>query len=89
MIAVIKAHGFRVRLITREVQHIAKLRGVVDHFSISLDADVLDEIDQHRADWAGLDIDYSLVLPAIPSADLVRIKPQYAALRGKSAGDWC
>ena len=86
MIAVIKAHGFRVRLITREVQHIAKLRGAVDHFSISLDAEVLDEIDQHRADWTGLDIEYSLVLPAIPGADLVRIKPQYAALRARLGG---
>jgi hypothetical protein len=86
MVAVIKTHGYRVRLITREVRHIAKLRGVVDHFSVSLDADVLDEIDRHRADWIGLDIDYSLVLPPIPSVDLVRLKPQYAALRSKLGG---
>jgi hypothetical protein len=39
MIRTIKAHGFKVRIITREVQHVSKLKGIVDHFSISLDAD--------------------------------------------------
>lgn len=86
MIAVIKAQGFRVRVITREVQHVAKLRGVVDHFSISLDAEVLAEVARYQADWAGMDIEYSLVLPPIPTADLVRLKPQYAALRTKLGG---
>jgi len=83
MIAVIKAQGFRVRMITREVQHVAKLRGVVDHFSISLDADVLEELARYQVEWAGMDIEYSLVLPPIPSADILRLKPQYAALRAK------
>jgi hypothetical protein len=81
MIRIIQAHGFKVRIITREVQHIAKLRGIVDYFSISLDADVLEEIKRHRHEWVGMDIEYSLVLPPIPSADLLKLKPQYAALR--------
>ena len=33
----IKAQGFKVRVITREVQHVAKLKGIADHVSISLD----------------------------------------------------
>lgn len=86
MIGTIKQHGFKVRLITREVQHLARLRGTVDYFSVSLDADVLDALDdmtRYRECWTGLDIEYSLVLPPIPTADLVRLKPQYAALRNK------
>jgi hypothetical protein len=80
MIDTIRAHGFRVRLITREVQHIASLRGIVDHFSISLDSDVLDQVTRYQSQWAGMDIEYSLVLPPLPTDDLLSLKPQYAAL---------
>jgi hypothetical protein len=80
MTAVINAHGLNVRVITREVQHIAKLRGIVDYFSVSLDEEVLADLTRYQGDWAGLDIEYSLVLPPLPTADLVRLKPQYAAL---------
>ena len=83
MIQVIKAHGFKVRVITREVHRIAKLRGIVDYFSVSLDGDALADLTPYQGDWEGLDIEYSLVLPPIPNADLVRLKPQYAALRAK------
>lgn len=81
MIGIIKDHGFKVRIITREVQHIAKLRGLVDYFSISLDADVLDESKRYRAEWTGMQIEYSLVLPPVPTDDLIILKPQYAALQ--------
>ncbi len=81
MIRIIQSHGFKVRIITREVQHIAKLRGIVDYFSISLDADVLEDIKRYQHEWAGMDIEYSLVLPPIPTAEIVKLKPQYAALR--------
>lgn len=80
MIGLIKEHGFKVRIITREVEHIAKLRGIVDYFSISLDADVLDESKRYRTEWAGMDIEYSLVMPPVPTDDLITLKPQYAAL---------
>jgi len=80
MIQTIKAHGFKVRIITREVRHIAKLKGIVDYFSISLDADVLEDMKTYQQDWLGMDIEYSLVLPPIPSADISPLKPQYAAL---------
>lgn len=83
MIRAIQAQGFKVRLITREVEHLAKLRGIVDYFSISLDADVLEEIDLHRHDWDGMDIEYSLVLPPLPNTDIFALKEQYAALRAK------
>lgn len=80
----IKAEGYKVRVITREVQHVGKLKGIVDHISISLDDDVLQALDdyQHQWDSAGreLDIEFSLVLPPLPMAELVALKPQYAAL---------
>lgn len=80
MIQIIKQHGFKVRIITREIQHVAKLKGLVDHVSISLDHDVLDAIGHYQQDWVGIDIEYSLVLPPLPTADLVALKPQYSAL---------
>lgn len=80
MIRIIKDRGLKVRIITREVQHIAKLRGVVDYFSISLDADVLEAIQHYRHEWNALSIEYSVVLPPLPTADIVTLKPQYLAL---------
>lgn len=80
MIRIIKDRGLKVRIIIREVQHIAKLRGVVDYFSISLDADVLDAIQHYRHEWHALSIEYSVVLPPLPTADIVTLKPQYLAL---------
>lgn len=46
MIQTIKEHGYKVRIITREIQHIAELRDIVDYVSVSLDADVLDALGQ-------------------------------------------
>ena len=80
MIQTIKDHGFKVRIITREVQHVAKLRGIVDYVSISLDPDVLDVIGQYEHEWIGIDVEYSLVLPPLPTADIITLKPQYFAL---------
>jgi hypothetical protein len=81
MIQTIKEHGYKVRIITREIQHVAKLRGLVDYVSISLDADVLGGIARYRHEWAGFDIEYSLVLPPLPTADIVTLKQQYSALQ--------
>jgi hypothetical protein len=80
MIDTIKQHGFKVRVITRELQAISRLSGIVDYISISLDPEVLDAVDRHQQDWGGMDIEYSLVLPPLATADIVRLKPQYAAL---------
>src|SRR5471032_2158177 len=80
MIRVVQAHGFKVRIITREVEHVAKLKGIVDFISISLDADVLKEIERHEHEWDGMDIEYSLVLPPLPTTDIAALKDQYAAL---------
>lgn len=44
-------------------------------------ADMHDTIDQYQLDWAGLDVEYSLVLPPLLTSDIVKLKPQYAALR--------
>jgi hypothetical protein len=80
----IKAEGYKVRVITREVRHVGKLMGIADHVSISLDDDVLQALDdyQHLWDSAGceLDIEFSLVLPPLPITELVALKSQYAAL---------
>lgn len=80
MIGVIRDHGFRTRIVTREVQHIATLSGIVDHFSISLDADVLVELPRYQHEWAEMDVEYSLVLPPLPADQLQPLMPQYAAL---------
>ena len=77
----IKAHGFKVRIITREVQHVEKLKGIANYVSISLDDDVLEMIEDNQHDWGGIDIEYSLVLPPLPTSNLVALKPQYLALR--------
>ena len=76
----VKGHGFKVRLITRELQHIGRLRGLVDQVSISLDEEVLAALPTYRKDWHGMDLEYSLVLPPLPTQDIHRLKPQYAAL---------
>jgi hypothetical protein len=80
MIGVIRDHGFRTRVVTREVQHVAKLNGIVDRFSISLDAEVLAELPRYQHDWTGMDVEYSLVLPPLPTEQLQALMPQYMAL---------
>jgi hypothetical protein len=80
MAATVRNHGFRVRLITREVQHVSQLRGSVDCVSVSLDADVLAALPSHVRDWAGMEVEFSLVLPPLPTPELVKLRPQYAAL---------
>jgi len=80
MAATVRSHGFRVRIITREVQHVARLRGLADWVSVSLDADVLAALQSHVHQWIGMEVEFSLVLPPLPTPELVRLKPQYAAL---------
>jgi hypothetical protein len=81
MVRTIRARGFHVRVITREVQHIAELKGIVDLVSISLDSAVLALLPAYQTSWTGIDVEYSLVLPPIPTADIALLKPQYEALR--------
>jgi hypothetical protein len=78
----IKAEGYKVRVITREVQHVAKLKGIADHVSISLDDNVLQLLDYYQRIWDSIDleIEFSLVLPPLPMADILELKPQYATL---------
>lgn len=80
MVRVIQDHGFRTRVVTREVTHIAKLRGIVDRFSISLDGEVLAEIPRHQQEWTGMDVEFSVVLPPLTNEQLLALMPQYAAL---------
>ena len=80
MAETIKREGYKVRVITREVQHVGELKGIADHVSISLDDDVLQSLDAYRDQWAAMDVEFSLVLPPLPTAQLVALKPQYAAL---------
>jgi len=83
MIGVIRDHGFRTRVVTREVQHVAKLDRIVDRFSISLDAEVLAELPRYQHEWTGMDVEYSLVLPPLPTEQLQALMPQYTALHGR------
>jgi hypothetical protein len=83
MISLVKQEGFKVRIITREVEHVHKLKGVVDFVSISLDDEVMREIQLYQHLWDGMDIEYSMVLPPLPTEDIVPLKPQYTALRVK------
>lgn len=78
----IKEEGYKVRIITRELQHVLKLKGIADHVSISLDDEVLHLLVDHQRLWDSqqLDIEFSLVLPPLPMANLLNLKPQYAAL---------
>ena len=80
MAAQVTSLGYRVRVITREVEHVAGLRGLVDGVSVSLDADVLGALPHHSPAWEGMDVEYSLVLPPLPTSEIVRLQPQYAAL---------
>ena len=81
MAAVIRREGFKVRLITREVKHIPSLKGVIDCFSVSLDADVMREVIEMREILDEFDVEYSLVLPPLPTEEIVKLKPQYYKMR--------
>jgi hypothetical protein len=80
MIGVIRDHGLQTRVITREVQHVAKLDRIADRFSISLDAGVLADLPRYQHEWTGMDVEYSLVLPPLPTEQLQPLMPQYTAL---------
>jgi hypothetical protein len=86
MIGTIRDHGFHTRIITREVAAIASLKNHVQQVSISLDHDVMNEIERHRSKWRGIDVEYSLVLPPVPQATLQQLMPQYAHLQRKLGG---
>lgn len=86
MIDTIKAHGLHTRIITREVAAIASLKGHVQQVSISLDQEVMSEIERCRSGWRYLEVEYSLVLPPVPQATLQRLMPQYAHLQRKLGG---
>ena len=81
MAGIIREQGFQLRVITREIATIAKLPGIADYVSISLDTDVLKDIPSYKHLWGGLDIEYSLVMPPLPTHELVQLKPQYVALQ--------
>ncbi|CAN7473623.1 hypothetical protein LJR289_003144 [Pseudoduganella sp. LjRoot289] len=83
MIGAVKEHGFNTRLITREIAAVASLKGQVQQVSISLDSDVMNEIEHHRKNWRGLEVEYSLVLPPLPQAMLHQLMPQYSQLQRK------
>jgi hypothetical protein len=86
MIDTIKQEGYKVRVITRELAHIEKLRHEVDFVSISLDEEVLASIERYRDGWHGMDIEYSLVLPPLPTAEIAKLRPQYTSLQCRLGG---
>jgi len=86
MIETIKAQGFHTRIITRETSAIASLKGYVQQVSISVDQEVMSGIEKHRSEWQGLEVEYSLVLPPLPQAQLMQLMPQYAHLQRRLGG---
>jgi hypothetical protein len=81
MARVVKESGYSVRVITREVDQVVRLKGIAQFVSISLDPEVLQEVERNQDRWDGLDMEYSLVLPPLPTEDIVALRQQYLALR--------
>lgn len=79
-IRIIQTHRLKVRLITREIEEVGKLNGFVDYVSISLETDVLEKIPAYEAQWHGMDVEFSLVLPPLPTSGIVQLLPQYESL---------
>lgn len=81
----IRKCGYKVRLITREVGSLQKVRDLVDFVSISLDPEVLQDIHVH--DLSGLNISWSLVLPPLSTENIVEnIFPRYRQLLTRIPG---
>jgi hypothetical protein len=80
----IKKHGYKVRIITREIQHLARLNCVADYVSVSLDSDVLVTLNQDFPNLKhtkfGFDLEFSLVLPPLPEHEIAKLIPQYLSL---------
>lgn len=51
MAGIIKAEGLKVRIITRELQNVTKLKGIADYVSIYLDSDVLSVLGDFSPLW--------------------------------------
>lgn len=86
MIGTIRDTGYRPRLITREIAAIASVKDELAQVSISLDAETLAQVEHHRHQWRGLDVEYSLVLPPVPQETITRLMPQYKALQQRIRG---
>jgi len=94
MISTIRQQGYMVRVITREIEHVAELKGLVDCVSISLDAEVLAGLPQYVDTWKGMHIECSVVLPPLPTETLLALQPQYRAIYHQlnqigQVGAWC
>lgn len=77
---VISGLGYKTRIITREVDAAVSLGDRADMYSISLDAEVLQKVEQRRDELARMNVEYSLVLPPLPTEELVKLKPQYEGI---------
>ena len=86
MIDTIQSQGFYTRIITRETSAIASLKGRVQQISVSLDQEVMHGIERHRSEWKGMEVEYSIVLPPLPEAQILRLMPQYSQLQRKLRG---
>jgi hypothetical protein len=72
--------GYKSRIITREVDAAISLGDWADMFSISLDTDVLQLVERRRNQLSRMNVEYSLVLPPLPTEELIKLKPQYEAV---------
>lgn len=79
----IRSLGKQTRMITREVDGVVALGSAFDSYSISLDGEVMQTAMKRRDELSKLNVEYSLVLPPLPTCELVKLKPQYEAMLRK------
>jgi hypothetical protein len=78
---IIASHGKKVRVITRETEHVRLLKGVAHRVSVSLDPSTYAGAMRRRSEWGGLDVEYSIVLPPWPTDDIIEKMPYYGQLQ--------
>jgi len=79
----IKSAGVLSRIITREVKEISAVIGLYDHVSISLDNESARDTVKYRHLWAGIQVECSLVMPPLPTSELVGWIPEWLSLQKK------
>ena len=81
---VIRDAGYKVRVITREIDSLRQLTDVVDYASVSLSQDTFSR--RGVLDGSGITVEYSIVMPPLPTAELLKLKPYYLNMRAELNG---
>jgi len=86
LVNLIKEHGYKVRVITREIDNIKYIIDHVDHISVSLDNEVFN--DKSFIEFSRLTdkIEFSIVLPPYDTDNIIKLLPYYSELKSKVNG---